>query len=53
METLALSLIPCWLWLLWFWFQDWYDREPLRTVLVTFALGALATLPAMLFNAGS
>jgi len=51
METLALSLIPCWLWLLWFWFQDWYDREPLRTILVTFALGALATLPAMLFNA--
>ncbi len=51
METLALSLIPCWLWLLWFWFQDWYDREPLRTILVTFLLGALATLPAMLFNA--
>ncbi len=51
METLALSLIPCVLWLMWFWLQDWYDREPLRTILVTFLLGAVATLPAMVFNA--
>ncbi|MCS6816963.1 MAG: PrsW family glutamic-type intramembrane protease [Blastocatellia bacterium] len=50
METLALSLIPCLLWLFWFWLQDWYDREPPRTILLTFLLGALATLPAMLFN---
>ncbi len=50
METLALSLIPCVLWLLWFWFQDWYDREPLRTILWTFLLGAVATLPALVFN---
>lgn len=51
METLALSILPCAVWLLWFWFQDWYDREPLRLIVLTFLLGGLATLPAMFFNA--
>jgi RsiW-degrading membrane proteinase PrsW (M82 family) len=38
------------IWLLWFWFQDWYDREPLKNVAITFGLGALATIAAMVFN---
>jgi len=50
MNTLALSVLPCLIWLLWFWFQDWYDREPLKTVFLTFLLGALATLGALIFN---
>ncbi len=50
MKTLALSVLPCLLWLAWFWFQDWYDREPWRTVIFTFLLGAVATVAALVFN---
>lgn len=51
MKTLALSVLPCAVWLAWFWFQDWYDREPWRTVILTFLLGAAATVAALVFNA--
>ncbi|HXF04675.1 MAG TPA: PrsW family glutamic-type intramembrane protease, partial [Blastocatellia bacterium] len=50
MKTLALSVLPCAIWLAWFWFQDWYDREPWRTVILTFLLGAAATVAALVFN---
>lgn len=50
MTTVAISIIPCLIWLAFFYFQDRYDREPLPTIAKTFGLGALMTLPALILN---
>lgn len=50
MLTIALSITPCLLWLAFFYFQDWYDREPVRNVALTFLFGGLATIPAFILN---
>ncbi|MCI0487843.1 MAG: PrsW family glutamic-type intramembrane protease [Blastocatellia bacterium] len=50
MLTIALSIIPCLIWLAFFYFQDWYDKEPVRKVALTFLFGALATIPAFILN---
>lgn len=50
MLIITLSLLPCLLWLVFFYVQDWYDREPISLVLITFLLGIFATIPALIFN---
>ncbi|MFN0124956.1 MAG: PrsW family glutamic-type intramembrane protease [Blastocatellia bacterium] len=45
-----LSLLPCVLWLWYFYTRSIYRREPLRVVALTFLLGALSTLLAMPVN---
>lgn len=50
MEIIILSLLPCLFWLVFFYVQDWYDREPISLVAVTFILGIVATIPALVFN---
>jgi RsiW-degrading membrane proteinase PrsW (M82 family) len=50
MLIIILSLIPCLFWLLFFYVQDWYDREPISLVAITFILGIFATIPALIFN---
>ncbi|HEY3355631.1 MAG TPA: PrsW family glutamic-type intramembrane protease [Polyangia bacterium] len=54
MELIWLSLIPCLLWLAFFYVQDWYQREPIWLIGVTFVLGAASALVAFVVNtAGS
>jgi RsiW-degrading membrane proteinase PrsW (M82 family) len=54
MYLIWLSLIPCLLWLAFFYLQDWYQREPVWLLGVTFLLGAGAALVAFVANtAGS
>ncbi len=50
MLIITLSLLPCLFWLVFFYVQDWYDREPISLVLITFLLGIFATIPAIIFN---
>jgi RsiW-degrading membrane proteinase PrsW (M82 family) len=50
MLIIFLSLLPCLFWLVFFYIQDWYDREPLWLVGTSFLLGILSTIPALLFN---
>src|SRR5512137_1755434 len=54
MYLIWLSLIPCLIWLAFFYFQDWYQREPIWLIFVTFLLGAASALVALVLNtAGS
>lgn len=46
----ALSLLPCVIWLVYFYIQSRYKTPPLRLILVTFLLGALSTVPALALN---
>jgi RsiW-degrading membrane proteinase PrsW (M82 family) len=46
----VLSLLPCLLWLFYFWRQDRYDREPFKTMAVTFLLGMFSTVFALIAN---
>ena len=50
MSLIWLSLIPCLLWLAFFYVQDWYQREPLWLIGVTFLLGAASALVAFVVN---
>ena len=50
MQLIWLSLIPCLIWLAFFYFQDWYQREPVWLILVTFLLGAASALVALVLN---
>jgi RsiW-degrading membrane proteinase PrsW (M82 family) len=50
MLIIILSLLPCLFWLAFFYVQDWYDREPISLVLITFLLGIFSTIPALIFN---
>lgn len=43
-------MLPCLFWLAFFYVQDWYDREPISLVGVTFLLGIFSTIPALIFN---
>ncbi len=45
-----LSLLPCVLWLWYFASQSVYKRPSRRIILLTFLLGALVTVPAVLIN---
>src|SRR5262252_10467711 len=45
-----LSVLPCALWLLYFSSRSLYKRPARRVLGVTFALGALATVPALVLN---
>ena len=47
MLLIWLSLLPCLLWLAFFYVQDWYQREPLWLIGVTFLLGAASALVAL------
>src|SRR5882762_9560103 len=46
----VLSLLPCLLWLFYFWRQDRYDPEPFKTVAATFLLGMFSTVFALIAN---
>ena len=46
----ALSLLPCVIWLVYFYVQSRYKTPPLRLIFLTFLLGALATIPALALN---
>ncbi|HMV47489.1 MAG TPA: PrsW family glutamic-type intramembrane protease [Blastocatellia bacterium] len=46
----VLSLLPCVLWLWYFSSRTRYKRPSVRVLGITFLLGALATLPALLLN---
>lgn len=48
--VLLLSVLPCALWLLYFSSRSLYKRPARRVLGVTFALGALATVPALYLN---
>jgi RsiW-degrading membrane proteinase PrsW (M82 family) len=50
MQLIWLSLIPCLIWLAFFYFQDWYQREPIWIIFVTFLLGAASALVALVLN---
>jgi protease PrsW len=52
MYLIWLSLIPCLIWLAFFYFQDWYQREPIWLIFVTFILGAASALVALVLNSG-
>lgn len=45
-----LSLLPCVLWLWYFYTRSIYKRDPLRLIAWTFVLGGLMTLPALVLN---
>jgi RsiW-degrading membrane proteinase PrsW (M82 family) len=46
----VLSLLPCVIWLVYFFIQSRYKTPPLRLIFLTFLLGALATIPALALN---
>ena len=50
MSIIILSLLPCLFWLVFFYVQDWYDREPVSLVVTTFLLGIFSTIPALVLN---
>lgn len=50
MLIIFLSLLPCLIWLLFFYIQDWYDREPIWLVGTSFLLGIFSTIPALICN---
>jgi RsiW-degrading membrane proteinase PrsW (M82 family) len=45
-----LSLLPCMLWLWYFYSKSVYKRPPLRLIAITFLLGSLSTLVALALN---
>ena len=45
-----LSVLPCALWLWYFSSRSLYKRPAWRVLCLTFALGALATIPALVLN---
>ncbi len=45
-----MSLIPAVLWILYFYFQDRYEKEPFKIILITFVLGTLSIFPALLIE---
>lgn len=45
-----ISLLPCVVWLLYFYTHSRYKRPPFKLIAVTFLLGALATIPALFLN---
>src|ERR1044072_9275180 len=44
------SLLPCVIWLVYFYTHSRYKRPPLRLIAITFALGAFSTIPALFLN---
>jgi RsiW-degrading membrane proteinase PrsW (M82 family) len=48
--VLLLSVLPCALWLWYFSSRSLYKRPARRVLGLTFALGALATVPALFLN---
>jgi len=44
---LLLSLVPAILWILYFYYQDKYEKEPLKLLLFTFLGGCLSVIPAL------
>src|SRR5688572_17147363 len=50
MLIIILSLLPCILWLIFFYIQDWYDREPISLVAISFLLGIFSAVPALICN---
>lgn len=48
--TVLLSFLPCILWLIYFHRQDRYDPEPFKNVAITFVLGVVSTLGALVGN---
>ena len=40
-----ISLLPCVVWLVYFYTHSRYKRPPLRLIVLTFALGAFSTIP--------
>jgi protease PrsW len=45
-----ISLLPCVVWLIYFYRHSRYKRPPLRLIALTFALGAFSTIPALFLN---
>lgn len=45
-----LSLLPCIIWLIYFWRQDRYDPEPFKNIAFTFLLGMATTVLALIAN---
>src|ERR1051326_8849582 len=50
MLIIILSLLPCLFWLIFFYIQDWYDREPIWLVSTSFLIGIFSTIPALVLN---
>jgi protease PrsW len=50
MLIIVLSLLPCIFWLIFFYIQDWYDREPISLVAISFLLGIFSAIPALICN---
>jgi len=48
--TVILSITPCLLWLLYFYHQDRYDKEPPKNIAITFLLGMLSAAGALVLN---
>src|SRR4051812_40099825 len=53
MFLLALALAPGFAIMLYIYSKDKYDREPLRYLLVSFLLGIVSTIPAMLLESAA
>lgn len=47
---ILLSLIPAILWIFYFYRQDKYEKEPLKLLLITFFLGCLSVIPALIIE---
>ena len=47
---ILLSLIPAILWIYYFYRQDKYEKEPLKLLLITFFLGCLSVIPALIIE---
>ena len=45
-----ISLLPCVVWLVYFYTHSRYKRPPFKLIAITFLLGALATIPALFLN---
>lgn len=50
MLIICLSLLPCIIWLTFFYVQNRYSREPLWLVATSFILGIFSTIPALICN---
>lgn len=50
LTLLLVSLVPGLLWVWFFYRQDRYDKEPKRIILLTFAAGMVAVIPAALYE---
>lgn len=48
--VIFLSFLPCLLWLGFFYIQDWYDREPIWLITLTFIFGIFSTIGALIGN---